>query len=230
VNTILAMDTSGPSLSVALTQEERVVFECVQQNGLTHSDSLMPMIDQALKAAGLGLGDVDCLAAVHGPGSFTGVRIGVATAKALSHGTGKPCIGINALEALAMGAALSGGVVCPMQDARAGQVYAAAFQGKRRMLADMAIGLEDFLSQIRPFGRCCFVGDGAVRHKDAITEAMGEAAVFPPMGQMQLRASQVAVLAARYGDQAGDWRGLMPYYLRLPQAERERASREAAHG
>jgi len=229
MNTILAMDTSGPSLSVALTRGDQVVYECARQNGLTHSEGLMALVDQALTAGGIGASEVDCFAVVHGPGSFTGVRIGVATAKSMAQAAEKPCVGINALEALAAGAALFEHTVCPMQDARDGQVYAAAFQSGCRMLPDEAVRLDALLARLASLGRCCFVGDGAVKYRDAIAEGMGELAVFPPEA-MYLRASCVARLAMKRIPGAGSWRELTPYYLRLPQAERERIAKEAAHG
>lgn len=230
MSAILALDTSGPSLSVALRVDEKSIFCCTQQNGLTHSDSLMTLVDEALTAGGLTPHDVDCYAAVNGPGSFTGVRIGVATVKSLSHAAGRPCIGINALEALARGAALFDGIVCPMQDARAGQVYCAAYRGHEQLLPDAAMKLEAFLEQLAPYGRCCFIGDGAVAHRTAIEAAMGECAVFASGPMMALSAAYVAELAEERFASAGDWRTLMPYYLRAPQAERERAAREASHG
>lgn len=223
---ILAMDTSGPSLSVALLDADTVVYESIKQNGRTHSESLMVQVDAALKAGGIAPADVDCFAAIHGPGSFTGVRIGVATAKALSHATGKPCVGINALEALAHGVGLYDGVVCAMQDARAGQVYAAAFRGGVRVLEDCAVPLVDLLHTIAPMGPCCFVGDGAVRHADAIVELFGEGAQIAPLNLMAARASHVALLARIHAEERTDWKSLLPYYLRAPQAERERMARE----
>lgn len=228
---ILAMDTSGPSLSVALVKAGKLVYECTQQNGMTHSDSLMVLVDEAMQAGKMAVADVDCFAVVTGPGSFTGVRIGVTTAKSFAHATNKPCIGINALEAIAYGARQFSGLVCPMQDARAGQVYCAAFQEEKRVLPDDALKLDVFLEQVKPYGRCCFIGDGAVVHRDDIVAAMGDNAVFSSMSAMVLRAANVAELAMIHQDQATKWQELAPYYLRAPQAERERLAKEAAaHG
>lgn len=224
---ILAVDTSGPSLSVALTAGDALVYECTQQNGRTHSDSLMPLVDAALRAGRLAPADVDCFACVTGPGSFTGVRIGVVTVRALSHTTGRPCLGVSALEALAAGVPFFEGLVCPMQDARAGQVYAAGFLGGAQVLPDAALPLADFLEQALPYGRCCFVGDGAVAHRQAVVERMGTAAVFPPADRMVIHAADVARLALSRLETAHGWQGLRPYYLRAPQAERERLAREA---
>lgn len=224
---ILAIDTSGPSLSVALTRDGKLVYECTQQNGLTHSDSLMPLIDAALRAGRLAPADVDLFACVTGPGSFTGVRIGVVTVRALSHVTGRPCLGVSALEALAAGALFFDGLVCPMQDARAGQVYAAGFLRGSQALPDAALPLSDFLAQAASYGRCCFVGDGVVAHRAAIEAQMGENAAFPPADRMVIHAADVARLAAARIDHAHGWQALRPYYLRAPQAERERLAREA---
>lgn len=226
---ILAMDTSGPSLSVALMQGERLTYECMLQNGMTHSQSLMPLVDAALEAGKLSPIDLDCIAVVTGPGSFTGVRIGVTTAKALAHAANKPVLGINALEAIAAGVPLFDGLVCALQDARAGQVYAAGYQGGVCVIPDAALKLEDFLALTRPYARCCFVGDGAVAHKAVIKTTMGERAVFAPPEAMALSAGCVAALAKSHPERAIDAKALTPYYLRAPQAERERLAREASH-
>ena len=127
---ILAVDTSGPVCGVAITRDGQIVYEGAAVNKHTHSASLLPMIDEALKRGGLAIEDIDRFAAVTGPGSFTGVRIGVSTVKGLAHGAGKPCAGVNALQALAAGFADSTALICPIQDARAGQVYGAAFFGR----------------------------------------------------------------------------------------------------
>lgn len=227
---ILAMDTSGPSLSVALTCEGKLCYECTQRNGLTHSQSLMTLVHEALNAGRLSPAEVDCFAAVAGPGSFTGVRIAIATVKALAHATGARCIGINALETLARGMDFFGGTICALQDARAGQVYCAAWRGHERILPDEAMKLTDFLERIADKGLCCFVGDGAMAHREIIVQALGENARFAPEYAMMPRASVVALLALEQMDRASGWQELSPYYLRAPQAERERAMREAAHG
>lgn len=220
----LAVDTSGPSLSVALGGDGGIIFECVQQNGLTHSESLMPLVDTALTAGGLAAADVDAFIAVTGPGSFTGVRIGVATIKALAHAAKKPCAGVNALELLAMACAYADGIVCPLRDARAGQVYAAAFRNGARALDDAAMRLEDFLARVTPLGDCLFVGDGAAAYRDVLEEH-GRIA---PENLHAPRASS-AILWAMSNPQAfGHWSALNPYYLRKPQAEREREARLGA--
>ena len=178
---ILVLDTSGPVCGTAVMDEDKVYSEFTAQNKNTHSASLMPMIEAALNAAGKEIGELDAVAAVTGPGSFTGVRIGVATAKGLAHGAGLPCIPVDALEALSESAGEFDGIVCPIQDARAGQVYGAAFRKGERLTGDAPMKLEEYLDTVEALGeRFLFIGDGAPVHKQAITERLGDRAVFTP--------------------------------------------------
>ena len=228
---LLAVDTSGPVAGVAVLRDGAIAYEAAAVNHLTHSANLMPMIEEALSRAGLDIADIDLYAAVTGPGSFTGVRIGVSAVKGMAHGAGKPCVGVDALEALAASLCLSDALLCPLQDARAGQVYAAAFLPglpPRRVLPNMAEKLDVFLDQAlaaaegRPL---CFMGDGVAPHQQAIRDRLGERAVFTPAHLRYLRPASVAMLAALHADDAVDYLTLMPVYLRAPQAERERARR-----
>ena len=226
--TILAMDTTGPSLSVAIAREGKIVYECFQSTGRTHSERLLPMIDAALQAEGMEAAQLDALAVTVGPGSFTGVRIGAETAKALCHALEKPCVPVNALEAIARGAGAFPGVVCPLQDARAGQVYCAAYRGGERILPDGAMKLGEFLAALPEEAECLFIGDGAEANREKIAQAMGRRAAFAQASEMNLRAANAALLASERIETAVSWRELLPYYLRKPQAEREREAREAA--
>ena len=161
---LLVIDTSGPVCGTAVMDEEKVYSEFTAQNRHTHSASLMPMIERALEAAGMTLGDMDAVAAVTGPGSFTGVRIGVATAKGIAHGAGLPCIAVDALDALSESAGDFDGIVCPIQDARAGQVYGAAFRNGERLIPDAPMKLEEYLDTVSGLGsRFLFTGDGSRR-------------------------------------------------------------------
>ena len=225
---LLCLDTSGQSLSVALVQDGKLRGEMFAQTGLTHSDLLMPFVDFVLRSFQLEAQDIDLFAAVTGPGSFTGVRIGVETVKALSHAAQKPCLGINALEALARGALPFEGVIAPLQDARAGQVYAAAYHAGEAILPDQAVKLNAFLSQLPENLPVCFCGDGALVHHASIAETLKERAVFLPDNRCVLHAADAALLAWERREEAGHWEALLPYYLRAPQAERERLAREAA--
>lgn len=231
---ILAVDTSGPVCGVALLIDGKVCYESMTQNKLTHSVNLLPMIDAAVTASGITLQELDRIAVVTGPGSFTGVRLGVSTVKGLAHGAGVLCAEVDALEAMAHSAGCFDGVICPIQDARAGQVYGAAFDGTAahlRLLPDQPMKLEDYVAAVSPLAdRLLFLGDGMPVHQKRLTELLGDRAVMAPPQLAFLRPAAAAVL----GEQAGhtvDYTQLMPMYLRAPSAERNRKLVEAAqHG
>lgn len=228
---VLAIDTSGPVAGVAIWKDGSIVFEETVVNKLTHSANLLPMIDAALTRTGLTLKDMQRLAVVVGPGSFTGVRIGVSTVKGLSHGSGVPCVAVDALEAMAAGVPYFDGIICPIQDARAGQVYGAAFRSGDapvRLLDDEPIKLEDYVAKLLPLGeRFCFLGDGMPVHRERLKALLGDKTVFAPANVNYLRPASVAQLAAQPDAAELDYLTLMPLYLRAPQAERNRALQEA---
>ena len=233
---LLAVDTSGPVCGVAVLADGALRCEHTVVNKRTHSVNLMPMIDGALQAAGLTLAEIDRIAVVVGPGSFTGVRLGVSTVKGLAHGCGKPCVGVDALEAMAAGVGAFDGIICPIQDARAGQVYGAAFAGAeseppRRLMDDTPLALEDYAEAIRKLGeRYLFLGDGMPVHRERLAQLLGERAVFAPAPRAFLRPGAVAWLASLAGEeQTVDALTLQPLYLRAPSAERNRQLVEAAH-
>ena len=224
--TVLAIDTSGPVAGCAILKDGKIVHQIAMNHGLTHSETIMPAVDGALSAAGLACADVDVFAAVAGPGSFTGVRIGVCAAKGLAHAVGKPCAAVHALEALAMNFCGFEGLACPILDARRGQVYCAAFDVSGglpvRALADAAEPLSDFLARLPGDRRLMFVGDGVPVHADAVRAALGERALIAPANLRDLRADAACVLAASRPETWTDVAALRPIYLRAPQAERER--------
>ncbi len=231
---LLLIDTSGPVCGVAILADGVIRYECAVQNKLTHSVNLLPMIDSAFQAAGMTIQDMDRLAVVTGPGSFTGVRIGVSTLKGLAHGADKPCVAVDALEAMAAGAGEFNGVVCPIQDARAGQVYGAAFtveaDGKpQRLMEDIPLKLEEYVSAVQSFGdRFLFLGDGMPVHKAKLQALLGDAAVFAPAQSAYLRPAAAAFLAAEATEEM-DYLTLQPMYLRAPNAERNKKLTEAAN-
>ena len=202
-------------------------------NRLTHSVNLLPMIDTAFESTGLTIQDMDRLAVVTGPGSFTGVRIGVSTLKGLAHGANKPCVAVDALEAMAAGAGDFSGVICTMQDARAGQVYGAAFLGgeerPERLMPDTPLKLEEYVDLIQSFGdRFLFLGDGMPVHRARLEAMLGDAAVFAKPQQAFLRPASAAYLAS-LETQEMDYTQLSPMYLRAPSAERNKKLTEAAN-
>lgn len=237
---ILMLDTSGPACGVALMRGGALVYEAQLTHSRTHSQWIMPMLDAALEMTDMTTRDIDLFGAVVGPGSFTGVRIGVTTVKALAHAMKKPCVGVDALEALAANVQAFDGLVCPMLDARAQQVYAAAFRAvfpPERVFDDEAEKLTLFLDKIEAGlsedERALFLGDGATAMRAQIEERLGARAAFAPAQHNGLRAgcacTLAAQIAARQPERLVDDLHLMPLYLRAPQAERERLAREAAH-
>ena len=224
---LLVMDTSGPVCGVAVMEDEKVLCEYTAQNRNTHSANLMPMAEAALLSAGKTIGEMDAIAAVTGPGSFTGVRIGVATAKGLAHGAGIPCIPVDALEALCVSAGAFDGIVCPIQDARAGQVYAAAFRNGERLTGDAPMKLEAFMDSISGLGeRFLFTGDGVPVFRDRIREILGERASFAPAHLGYLRPSAAGCIAMKKG-KTTDYLHLEATYLRPPNAQKNRKLMEA---
>lgn len=235
---ILMIDTSGPACGVALMRDGRIVYESQLTHKQTHSQRIMPMVEDALERSDTTVGEIDLFGAVVGPGSFTGVRIGVSAAKAMAHAAGKRCIGVDALEALAANVIAFDGVVCPILDARAQQVYGAIFRPgavPQRLHQDDALKLPLFLTEVEKTGQdALFLGDGVDVFEDAIRERLGARAHFAPPQHRGLRAASACALADAYvraGGETLDYIGLLPLYLRAPQAERERAAREGkAHG
>ncbi len=228
---LLAVDTSGPVAGVAVLRQGQVAYEGAAVNSMTHSVSLLPMVEEALTRSGLDIGDIGLYAAVTGPGSFTGVRIGVSLIKGMAHGAGKPCLGVDALEALAAGVSLEGALLCPIQDARAGQVYGAAFRAGMpppRVLDNQALELSLFVKECLavagPREPLCFLGDGVLKYRAALEALLGERTRFLPAHLSFLRPASVAALAQVYQNQAGDYLALQPQYLRAPQAERARSA------
>ena len=229
---ILAFETSAKAASVALTDGGKLLAESYQNTGLTHSQTLMVMAQDLLKSCGLGAKDVQAVAVAAGPGSFTGVRIGVAAAKGFAWGAELPCYGVSTLEAMARNLGVWHGYIVPAMDARRSQVYTAVFHAEKgqlkRMEEDMAISLQELGEKIKNFEEPIFlVGDGAVLCYNTLLEEV-PGLVLPPEHRMHQRASGVALAAQAMADNGDPGNGaeLQPNYLRLSQAERERLARE----
>lgn len=156
---ILAIDTSGPVAGVSVWCDGAIRYEAAAVNKMTHSENIMPMVEEALLRAGVTKEQLTLLAVTVGPGSFTGVRIGVTAVKALSHALGIPCVAVDALEATAAGLEAQDEIVCPIQDARVQQVYGAAFCNGKRLLDDCVLKLPEYLDKISLLGeRFLFTG------------------------------------------------------------------------
>ena len=225
---ILAFETSAKAGSVALLENGKLLAESYQNTGLTHSQTLMVMAEDMLKAAGKTVSDLTAVAVAEGPGSFTGVRIGVAAAKGISWGGELPCYGVSPLESMALTLGVYDGYVCPCMDARRSQVYNALFLAERgtltRVTEDRAIALSDLEKELKNLEKPIFlVGDGSNLCYNTLLESV-PGLVLPPEHRMHQRASGVALAAAKKiaAGEAGDGNALTPNYLRLSQAERER--------
>ena len=225
---ILAFETTAKAGSVALLEDGKLLAESYQNTGLTHSQTLMVMAEDMLKAAGKTMADVNAVAVAEGPGSFTGVRIGVAAAKGLAWGGELPCYGVSTLEAMVLTLGVYRGYVCGTMDARRSQVYNALFYVNcgemTRVTEDRAIALSDLAEELKVLNEPVFlVGDGSTLTYATLKDTV-PSLVLPPEHRMHQRASGVALAAAAKiaSGCPGDGTALSPNYLRLSQAERER--------
>ena len=226
---ILAFESSAKAASAALVKDGRLISQYSQCSGLTHSRTLLPMGEDMLKNAELKLSDVELIAVAHGPGSFTGIRIGVSMVKGLAWAAEKPCVGVSTLEALAWHGLAAGGYVCPVMDARRNQVYNAIFKIENghpvRVTEDRPIALSELAEEIRALDAPMFlVGDGAELTEKYLSEQGLACTVAPENLRWQ---SAWGVAMAAMDKQPGDADSLLPVYLRLSQAERERNERLA---
>ena len=225
---ILAFETSAKAASVALLEDGKLLGESYQNTGLTHSQTIMVMAEDLLKQCGKTVADVTAVAVANGPGSFTGIRIGVAAAKGFAWGAELPCVGASTLASMAVGLGIWQGYVCPVMDARRSQVYNALFHvdcGKyTRIREDRAISLEELGEDVKNLSEPIFlVGDGSVLCYNTLSEKV-PGLVLPPEARMHQRAAGVALEAERLLRSGGTFPAgaLVPNYLRLSQAERER--------
>ena len=227
---ILLLDTTGPVCGAAICSDGKLIAEKNLVSGRNHSVQALPMIHDLLQQSGLQLDEIDAYASVCGPGSFTGIRIGISTMRAFADAKKKPCIGLNALEVLAWNALPYDGLVCPLIDARAGQAYTALFSltnGMRpvRVQEDQAVHFAEYLDALQPKGPVLFLGDGVYALRELIQEKLGKLALFAPEHQIKLRAGTACMLAddvLRVLKEDPAKHPMMPYYLKASQAERER--------
>ena len=227
---ILAFETSAKAASVALHDGAKLLGESYQNTGLTHSQTLMVMAEDLLKQCGYTAKDVTHVAVAAGPGSFTGVRIGVAAAKGLAWGLQVPCHGVSTLASMAENLGIYEGVVCACMDARRNQVYNALFRAEQgtlhRLTEDRAISLAELGAELeRMEGPVYLVGDGSTLTKQTLADRV----ILPAEHRMHQRAAGVALVAAAEiaTGVAADAESLQPNYLRLSQAEREKLERQS---
>ena len=224
---ILSFESSAKAASAALVRDGALVSQYTQCSALTHSRTLLPMAEDLLKNAETTLDAVDVLAVAHGPGSFTGIRIGVSAVKGLAWAADKPCVGVSTLEAMAWHGLARGGYICCVMDARRSQVYNALFKIENgrpvRMTEDRPIALDELSKEVTALNAPVFlVGDGAALCFEYFT-AHGVPCVMAPDNLRWQDAWGVAMAAA--DKTPGNADELLPVYLRLSQAERERQER-----
>ncbi|MBE6924623.1 MAG: tRNA (adenosine(37)-N6)-threonylcarbamoyltransferase complex dimerization subunit type 1 TsaB [Ruminococcaceae bacterium] len=224
---LLCFETSAKAASVALFEGDTLLGESYQLTALTHSQTLMVMAQDLIRQCQRKPEDVTTVAVAAGPGSFTGVRIGVAAAKGFAWGAELPCYGVSTLEAMALGLGIHEGVICAAMDARRSQVYNGLFQVKNgevsRICEDRAISLEDLATELKDIHQPVYlVGDGA-----ALCHRMIPGLILPPQWRQHQRAVGVGLAALKKiaAGESGDSAALVPNYLRLSQAERERLER-----
>lgn len=224
VRRILAVDTTTSSGSVALLEDRRLVGEKTEESGTTHSARLLGSVDRLLRSEGLSIAEIDVFAVAAGPGSFTGIRIGLSTVKALAFASGKPVVPVSSLRALALKLALKGApLVCPALDAKKGEVYAALFECAAGRLVEVlpqgAYDPGDLFSRL-PVGRAvAFIGAGTSVYRDRIPARVLETASFP--AQTLFVAREVGLLGLE-GLEEGKGvpaEGVEPLYFRGSQAE-----------
>lgn len=223
---ILALDSTAIVASVALCRDDKPIASFTVKNGNTHSETLLPMVEAVLKSAGVAPSEIDLFACSAGPGSFTGVRIGTATIKGLAFGQNKNCLGVSTLEALAENLVPFDGIICPVMNARRGQVYNALFRYENgaltRLCEDRALSVTELAAELAamglPFALC---GDGVAEFKRLAPDSAPVSVSALLEDQCAVSVAKVALRRANSGESGTD-ADLVPVYLRLPQAERER--------
>lgn len=226
---ILALDSTAEVSTVAVCQGDRLLSEITVNTGNTHSATLLPAVEQALKMAEITVNDIDLFACSTGPGSFTGVRIGVATVKGIAYGKNKPCVSVSTLEALAYNLSGFDGMICPVMNARRSQVYNALFECEsgriRRLCPDRAISISELDTELsgeeKPIYLC---GDGYNITSDGFKATKTEFVPVRYRYQSAYSVAQIAVKKYENGETVSDAE-LVPIYLRPSQAERERQAR-----
>ncbi len=229
---ILSLDSSAVIATVALCEDERLLAEYTLNNGNTHSETLLPMVESVLATYGIDVDDVDLFACTSGPGSFTGVRIGAATVKGLAFGRKAPCVGVSTPEAIAENLVSLSGLICPVMNARRGQVYTALFRsdGKAltRLLPDSAISVAELDELLYAYGEpVAFAGDGYGVTLAALKKTEARPVAERLRHQSAYSVAQVAYRQYLAGKTDTD-ASLTVNYLRPSQAERTRMEQQKA--
>lgn len=226
---ILSVDSSSVSASVSITENGIVLAENFINNGLTHSQTLMPMVEQVLKEGNISIKDIDMFAITNGPGSFTGVRIGIASVKGMADVLGKKCIPVSTLEAIAEPLKNEDVIACAVMDARCNQVYTAIFKMGKRLCEDKAVLIDELGKELKNYDKkVVFIGDGSVLCFEKLKDTLKDCEVADESIRY-VHGSSVGFIAEdkiKNGEIPIDSAKLLPFYLRLPQAERELNSKK----
>ena len=221
---ILSVDSSSVSASVAINENDVTLAENFINNGLTHSQTLMPMVENTLKDANVSIKDIELFAITNGPGSFTGVRIGIASVKGMADALNKKCVAISTLEAIAEPLKNEDCIVCAVMDARCNQVYTAIFENGNRLCEDKAVLIDELGDELKNYNKkVVFIGDGSVLCYEKLKDVVTNISVAEEDIRF-IHASSIGRLAEvkiKNGEMTIDSANLVPFYLRLPQAERE---------
>lgn len=221
---ILSVDSSSVSASVAITENGVTLAENFINNGLTHSQTLMPMVEKTLIDADVSIKDIEVFAITNGPGSFTGVRIGIASVKGMADALNKKCVAISTLEAIAEPLKNEDCIVCAVMDARCNQVYTAIFENGNRLCEDKAVLIDELGDELKNYNKkVVFIGDGSVLCYEKLKDVVTDISIAEEDIRF-IHASSIGRLAEvkiKNGEMTIDSANLVPYYLRLPQAERE---------
>jgi len=230
---ILALDSSGLVATVAILEDEQTVAEYTVNYKKTHSQTLLPMLDEIVKMTEFDLSTIDAIAVAGGPGSFTGLRIGSATAKGLGLALNKPLIHIPTVDGMAYNLFGNTGLICPMMDARRNQVYTGIYRFENDfeiVEEQMAISVSDLIEKLNAYGeKVTFLGDGVPVYKGQLKEGLKVPYCFAPVHMNRQSAAAVGALGMKYfaEGKTETAKEHQPDYLRLSQAERERAEKNA---
>lgn len=232
---ILALDTSAKAASCAVYKDGILLAESFTNAGLTHSQTIMPMVSDMLSSSRVSIDEIDLFAVSAGPGSFTGLRIGISAVKGMAMAKNKPCAAVSTLEALAFNLSIFNGVIVPVMDARRAQVYTAIFRGNgdapARLCEDGAISIEELGEKLTVYTEpVMLVGDGAELCYNRLHEKINIRVA--PQNLLLGRAASVCAAARRMAltSAIGSAETLAPVYLRLSQAERERMEKDESTG
>lgn len=221
---ILSIDSSSVTASVAITENGKVLSEKFINNGLTHSQTLMPMVEDVIKESGISVKDIDFFAVTNGPGSFTGVRIGIACVKGMADALSKKCFAVSTLEAIAEPLKNQDVIACAVMDARCNQVYTAIFNQGKRLCEDKAVLIDELGEELKQYDKkIIFIGDGSVLCYEKLCENIQNCEIADEKIRF-VHGSSVGFVAEEKIENDAEpinSANLVPFYLRLPQAERE---------